>query len=72
MKGHHKIAKINDKIMTVILYIVAGFFILLLAAFTVYILSKGMSEFNITIWNLIKMESGINSSILFIWSFLPC
>ncbi len=59
MKRRHNIAKINDRIMTVILYIVAGFFLLLLAAFTIYILSKGVSEFDLSL--LAFNENGIGN-----------
>lgn len=40
-RAHHR-AKIADRAATVTLYCVAGFFLLLLAAFTVYILVKGV------------------------------
>lgn len=43
---HHAAAKWTDKIMTAVLYGVAGFFLLLLAAFTVYILAKGIGSFS--------------------------
>ena len=49
MKKQNKIAKMTDKMMTVVLYGVAAFFLLLLAAFTIYILAKGFSEFNIAL-----------------------
>jgi phosphate transport system permease protein len=42
MTVKHRRAKIEDKTATVILYLVAGFFLLLLAAFTIYILYKGV------------------------------
>lgn len=38
-------AKIADQIMTVIFYIVAGFFLLLLTAFAVYVIGKGLKGF---------------------------
>ena len=42
----HTTAGIVDKFMTVLLYCVAGFFLLLLAAFTIFILVKGLSSFS--------------------------
>lgn len=45
-KLKHSTAKLVDRAMTVVLYGVAGFFLLLLAAFTVYILVKGLGSFN--------------------------
>lgn len=59
MKKLHKISKLTDKIMTVILYVVAGFFLLLLAAFTVYILGKGIGEFQPSL--LAFNENGIGN-----------
>ncbi|HEX3038129.1 MAG TPA: phosphate ABC transporter permease PstA [Oscillospiraceae bacterium] len=59
MQRRHKIARTTDRIMTVILYIVAGFFLLLLAAFTIYILTKGFSEFNPSL--LAFNENGIGN-----------
>lgn len=47
MTGFHKRAKLADKTATVIFYIIAGFFLLLLAAFTLWILFKGISAFDI-------------------------
>lgn len=49
MKKRHNAAISADRAMTVILYCVAGFFLLLLAAFTAYILIKGFKEFDITL-----------------------
>lgn len=46
MKQRHRNAILADRVMTVVLYSVAGFFLLLLAAFTIYILSKGVMEFD--------------------------
>ncbi|MFA0816288.1 MAG: phosphate ABC transporter permease PstA [Anaerofustis sp.] len=46
MKRSHHLSKFADTTATVILYFVAGFFLLLLAAFTVYILYKGVVAFN--------------------------
>ena len=46
MSKRHRNAILADRAMTVVLYGVAGFFLLLLAAFTVYILGKGVSEFD--------------------------
>lgn len=47
MTTAHKRAKIADKAATVLLYCVAGFFLLLLAVFTVYILYRGFHKFDI-------------------------
>lgn len=47
MTGFYKRAKFADKASTVVFYIVAGFFLLLLAAFTLLILYKGVVAFNI-------------------------
>lgn len=46
MKQRFRPAKAVDRFMTALLYGVAGFFLLLLAAFTVYILYKGFSHFD--------------------------
>ncbi|QAT51089.1 phosphate ABC transporter permease PstA [Caproiciproducens sp. NJN-50] len=46
MRQRHRNAILADRVMTVVLYGVAGFFLLLLAAFTVYILGKGIMEFD--------------------------
>ena len=45
MKPTHKRAKIADRTATAVLYAVAGFFLLLLAAFTVYIIYRGFVSF---------------------------
>lgn len=45
MNRAHIRAKIADRVATVVLYCVAGFFLLLLAAFTVYILVKGVAAY---------------------------
>lgn len=44
MKQRFRAAKAVDRFMTVLLYCVAGFFLLLLAAFTAYILYKGFAH----------------------------
>lgn len=49
MRRRHRAAIATDRLMTVVLYGVAGFFLLLLAAFTVYILWKGASEFDFSL-----------------------
>lgn len=46
MNRRHRNAIRADRFMTVVLYGVAGFFLLLLAAFTLYILGRGISEFD--------------------------
>ena len=45
MKPTHKRVKIADRTATAVLYAVAGFFLLLLAAFTVYIIYRGFVSF---------------------------
>ncbi len=45
MNRLHKRAKIADRTATGVLYAVAGFFLLLLAAFTIYILYRGCVSF---------------------------
>lgn len=45
MNAFPKKAKIADKTATVVLYVIAGFFLLLLAVFTLYILYKGAVAF---------------------------
>lgn len=45
-KHQHTAAKCMDRFMTVVLYCVAGFFLSLLAAFTIYILVKGFGSFS--------------------------
>lgn len=49
MKGHYLRARLADRAATVMLYCVAGFFLLLLAAFTVYILYKGGRAFDVSL-----------------------
>lgn len=44
--GTHKRAKIADKAATIILYATAGFFLLLLVVFTLYIIIKGVMAYN--------------------------
>nr|WP_319488949.1 phosphate ABC transporter permease PstA [uncultured Caproiciproducens sp.] len=55
----HSLAKRTDKVMTAVLYCVAGFFLLLLATFTIYILVKGFADFNISLLNF--DENGIGN-----------
>ncbi len=55
----HALAKKIDKTVTVVLYGVAGFFLLLLAAFTLYILVKGFSDFQFSLLGF--DESGIGN-----------
>jgi phosphate transport system permease protein len=49
MNGAHKRAKLANTISVIVLYCVAGFFLLLLAAFTLYILCKGFYKFDFSI-----------------------
>ena len=43
-------AKFMDKFMTGFFYVVAGFFLLLLLAFTLYVIIKGFAKFSIFIF----------------------
>lgn len=43
-------AKFIDKLMTAVFYCVAGFFILLLVAFALYVIINGFKDFS---WSLI-------------------
>lgn len=45
----HKRAILADRLVTVLLYLVAGFFLLLLAVFTIYVLFKGFSDFDFSL-----------------------
>lgn len=49
MKERYKRAKLADRSMTVVFYLVAGFFLVLLAAFTLYILFQGFRDFDISL-----------------------
>lgn len=49
MKERYKRAKLADRSMTVIFYVVAGFFLALLAVFTLYILFQGFKDFDISL-----------------------
>ena len=52
-------AKFVDKLMTAVFYCVAGFFILLLVAFALYVIINGFKDFS---WSLISFEgSGIGN-----------
>lgn len=52
-------AKLIDKLMTAVFYCVAGFFILLLVAFALYVIINGFKDFS---WSLISFEgSGIGN-----------
>ena len=52
-------AKFIDKLMTAVFYCVAGFFILLLVAFALYVIINGFKDFS---WSLISFEgSGIGN-----------
>ena len=52
MKDSHKSAKIADRVATIVLYCIACFFLLLLAAFTIYILYKGVKAYSPGIMSL--------------------
>ena len=65
-------AKFIDKLMTAAFYCVAGFFILLLVAFALYVIINGFKDFS---WSLISLRAAasvICSSILFIWFSCRC
>lgn len=47
MTGFNRRAKIADRAATIVFYVIAGFFLLLLAAFTLWILYKGFAAFDI-------------------------
>ena len=49
-------AKFIDKLMTAVFYCVAGFFILLLVAFALYVIINGFKDFS---WSLISFEGMI-------------
>ena len=52
-------AKFIDKLMTTVFYCVAGFFILLLVAFAMYVIINGFKDFS---WSLVSFEgSGIGN-----------
>ena len=52
-------AKFIDKLMTAVFYCVAGFFILLLVAFALYVIINGFKDFS---WSLVSFEgSGIGN-----------
>ena len=52
-------AKFIDKLMTAVFYCVAGFFILLLVTFALYVIINGFKDFS---WSLISFEgSGIGN-----------
>lgn len=61
MKNKHRTAIAADRVMTVVLYGVAGFFLLLLAAFTVYILWKGFRGFTPALFRF--NDSGIGNQL---------
>lgn len=61
MKKKHNTAIATDRFMTAVLYGVAGFFLLLLAAFTVYILYRGFRNFTPAL--LAFNENGIGNQL---------
>ena len=61
MKKKHNSAIAVDRFMTVLLYFVAGFFLLLLAAFTAYILYRGFRNFSPAL--LAFNENGIGNQL---------
>lgn len=65
-------AKFIDKLMTAVFYCVAGFFILLLVAFALYVIINGFKDFS---WSLFPLRAAalvICSLILFIWFSCRC
>lgn len=58
-KWHYRTVRFTDRFMTVLLYAVAAFFLLLLGAFTVYILVQGFSGFSLSL--LAFDENGIGN-----------
>lgn len=58
-KNHYRVTRFTDRFMTVVLYSVAAFFLLLLGAFTVYILVQGFSHFDFSL--LAFDENGIGN-----------
>ncbi|MBC3798304.1 phosphate ABC transporter permease PstA [Acetobacterium tundrae] len=59
MKSEHKNAIVADKIATVILYCIAGFFLLLLAGFTAYIIVKGIMAYQPGIFSFERTGIGV-------------
>ena len=55
-------AKMMDKLMTAVFYCVAGFFILLLVAFALYVIGSGFKNFSLS---LISFEGGGLGNLLF-------
>ncbi len=54
MKNKFQRAKMADKAMTAVFYIVAGFFLLLLAAFAVYVILNGFRDFQ---WSFLSFTN---------------
>lgn len=48
-------AKFMDKFMTGFFYVVAGFFLLLLLAFTLYVIIKGFANFTPNMFSFTRM-----------------
>lgn len=65
-------AKFIDKLMTAVFYCVAGFFILLLVAFALYVIINGFKDFSWSLVSLRAAASVIYSSTLFIWFSCRC
>ncbi len=55
-------AKIMDRFMTIVFYCVAGFFILLLISFALYVILNGFKDFS---WELISFEGGGIGNLFF-------
>ncbi len=75
MDAKHKHAKTADKAATVILYIIAGFFLVLLAAFTVYVLYRGAVSFSPKYLSFTRQGIGVqffNTVYLVFLSLIIC
>ncbi|HCR43499.1 MAG TPA: phosphate ABC transporter, permease protein PstA, partial [Ruminococcaceae bacterium] len=75
MDAKHKHAKTADKAATVILYIIAGFFLVLLAAFTVYVLYRGAVSFSPEYLSFTRQGIGVqffNTVYLVFLSLIIC
>lgn len=75
MNTTHKRAKLADKTATVVLYIIAGFFLVLLAVFTIYILYRGIAVFKPEYLSFTRQGIGVqffNTVYLVFLSLLIC
>lgn len=75
MNTTHKRAKLADKTATTVLYIIAGFFLILLAVFTIYILYRGVAAFKPEYLSFTRQGIGVqffNTVYLVFLSLLIC